>query len=107
MMPVTAEQVAAELKTMEGVEDPPDGPDCWDAPVWYAGEWLGRRLGELGADDAQKRSVCFALGQRIRMRGIDQAYAVAAECFNRWVVGQVDGPGLEFGIALSRGSIDA
>jgi hypothetical protein len=75
-------------------------------PVHAAGEWLHARMVAEGATDDEANRACFAMGQRIRMKGIKAAYQVAEACLARWRRGIGDMPGRAFGHALIDGDIN-
>ena len=90
-MEVTEELVIKEVIDLD-IEMPEDSEE-WQRPLYDTGEWLGKRLKDEGATDQECEDATGALGQRICMKGLDKAYEVAADMFNRWIKGDRDIPG--------------
>lgn len=101
----TADDVANAVVGMQADIDKSlaEGEGCPEflLPLFKAGHWLSVRMEADGADEEASQSACFALGQRAMMRGGAQnAYALAAEAYDRWREGRPDRGGPELGDAL-------
>lgn len=95
-----ADELTNELKYAKliGESCPPK-----ELPVFEAGVWLGEKLREMGVEKKEISSRCFALGQRIRMAGIENSYREAIKSLERWEGGNPDYGGLELGLEPIKG----
>lgn len=105
-MAVTAEdvrrEIEADLETLNRHAAERNCPD-WLLPLFQAGDWIGNRVEMAGGSEKEAKDLSFALGQIVRMRGVEKSFEVAAECFNRWLEGNPDKPGEKLAEALIAG----
>jgi len=103
---VTTEDVRQEIEAeAEDINQcaKEDGCPHWLLPLFQAGEWIGRKVKRAGGSEQESKNLSFAFGQIICMKGVEQSFEVAAECFNRWLEGNPDKPGAELAKALITG----
>lgn len=72
-----------------------------DLLLFDAGHWLGVKMSEGGATDEECYSASFVLGQHCLANVcVPDAYALAAEAYDRWREGRPDRGGLELAKTL-------
>jgi len=103
---VTAEDVEREVNAeSEKILKLAEEHNCprWLLPLFQAGEWIGKAVERSGGSIKEGEDMSFAMGQIVRMRGVEKSFEVAAECFNRWLDGNPYKPGIDLAKELIAG----
>ena len=107
MRPTTVEEVDRDVRAMAAeieAEIEKHGCPDWQRPLFEAAEWLSARMREDGASEKATKDASFALGQRVFMVGMSEAYKQAAMAFDRFREGRPDRGGRELAVSLIDGT---
>lgn len=111
----TIEDVESEIKQMkDSIEDElrrdelAEGSRCPDhiLPLFRAAHWLGVKLIEEGASKVEASSICFALGQKVRMTGVEKSIEEVIKSLEQWRAGHKNIGGSKLAHQLITDSID-